>query len=149
MTQAGQSLIDTFKKFGTDLGLPKVDVEKIVETHRKNIEAMGRSAEIVSTGATSIAAKQRELMEAVFTEISAAAKEFKPVGDRAEAIAKHAEFAKKAFELAVNNTRDIAELANKSATEVSQVFQDRLKDTVEQIRGSVQRPGSDSTKESS
>jgi len=37
MAQETQSFIDTMKKFGSDLGLPKVDVDKVVEAQRKNL----------------------------------------------------------------------------------------------------------------
>ena len=36
MTEATQSWLEMLKKFGSDLNLPKVDVDKLIEMHRKN-----------------------------------------------------------------------------------------------------------------
>ena len=58
------SYIDIFKKFGTDLGLPKPDIEKLLETQRKNLDALGQSAKVAAQGVQSVAQKQREVLEA-------------------------------------------------------------------------------------
>ena len=41
MAQEAQSFSEMLKKFGSDLGLPKVDIEKLMATHAKNFEALG------------------------------------------------------------------------------------------------------------
>jgi hypothetical protein len=33
---ATQSFLDMIKEFGTGLGVPKVDVDKLIEVHRRN-----------------------------------------------------------------------------------------------------------------
>ena len=48
MAQEAQSFAEMLKKFGSDLGLPKVDIEKLMATHAKNFEALGDSARIAS-----------------------------------------------------------------------------------------------------
>ena len=37
------SYLDMFRKFGSDLGLPKLNVDTLIETHRKNLDALGES----------------------------------------------------------------------------------------------------------
>ena len=54
-------------------------------------------------------------------------------------MAKQAEFAKKAMEAAIANTRDIAELVQKSSTEAFKIVQDRMKESYEEIRASVEK----------
>ena len=68
------SYIDMLKKFGTDLGLPKPNVDQLVET-QKNIEAPGPGAQVIAQGAQSMAQKQRELVEAGLREATAFARE--------------------------------------------------------------------------
>ena len=63
--QAGEGVItdsnaylDMFRKFGSDLGLLKFDVEKLLETQRRNLDALGQSAKALEAGlrqATSLA----------------------------------------------------------------------------------------------
>ena len=45
MNKETQSYIDMLRNFGTNFGLPQVDVEKLIETNRKNIEALGEFGE--------------------------------------------------------------------------------------------------------
>ena len=44
------SYLDMFRKFGSDLGLPKFDVEKLIETQRRNLDALGQSAKVAAQG---------------------------------------------------------------------------------------------------
>ena len=99
MAAETQTFIDMMKKFGSDLGLPKVDVDKLVESHRKNLEALSQAALVASEGAKSLAAKQKEMVEEAFRNALDTVREFKPTGDAREAVAKQTELARKAFEL--------------------------------------------------
>jgi hypothetical protein len=46
------------RKFGSDISLPKLHVDKLIETHRKNIDAEGQSVEMAAQGAQSTGQKQ-------------------------------------------------------------------------------------------
>jgi hypothetical protein len=74
------SYIEMLRKFGSDLGLPKMNVDQLVETQKKNIEALGQSAKVAAQGAQSVAQKQREVIEAGLREATAFAHEYKPLG---------------------------------------------------------------------
>src|SRR6266536_929994 len=103
MAEQGQSFTSMFTKLAEDLKLPRVDTEQLIEAHRKNIDALARSAEVASEGA------------------------------------KQAEFAKKAFEAAVRNTRDVAELVQRSSTDALKIIQHRMQQSFEEIRGTVEK----------
>ena len=62
------SYIDMLRKFGTDLGLPKLNVDELLQTQKKNLEALGQSAKVAAQGAQSVAQKQREVLEAGLRE---------------------------------------------------------------------------------
>ena len=129
------------KAFGSRLGLPKVDVDKLVDIQL--IDALGRSAQVTGEGAKALAEKQREIVEAAFKETSAMVSAFRPGGDPEAILAKQKDYAKRAFELTVQNTRDIAELATKTTTEATAIIQDRLRASLTELRDSVSRPGSE------
>ena len=138
MDEQWQSFTGMFTKLAQDLKLPRVDTERLIEAHRKNIDALARSAEAASEGAKSLAVKQREIVEEAIRETSAMVREFKLESPQ-DAAAKQAEFARKAFEAAVRNTRDVAELVQRSSTDALKVIQDRMKESFEEIRGSVEK----------
>ena len=134
MAQAPQSFLDMFKKLGEDLKIPTVDMNQIIEHHRKNLEALAASGKAAAEGATAFATKQREIIEAAVRDIQEAAKNFKVPGSPQEMMAAQTEFAKKAMEAAAKNTRDMAELVQKSNQDAIRIIQDRMKESYEEIR---------------
>jgi len=138
MAEQWQSFTNMFTKLAEDLKLPRIDTEKLIEAHRKNIDALGRSAEAASEGAKSLAMKQREIVEEAIRETSAMVRDFKLESPQ-DAVTKQAEFAKKAFEAAVRNTRDVAELVQRSSTDALKIIQDRMQQSFEEIRGTVEK----------
>jgi phasin family protein len=138
MDDQWQAFAGMFTKLAQDLKLPGVDTEKLIETHRRNLDALARSAEAASEGAKSLAVKQREIVEEAIRETSAMVREFE-LASPPDAAAKQAEFARKAFEAAVRNTSDVAQLVQKSSTDALRIIQDRMQQSFEEIRGSVER----------
>src|SRR5277367_5294935 len=136
-----ESFMDQIKAFGARLGLPKVDVDKLVDMQLKNIDALGRSAQVAGEGAKALAEKQREIVETAFRETSAMVRDFKPPGNPQEILAKQGEYAKKAFELTMQNTRDVTELTRKTTKEATAILRDRLHDSLAELRDSVGRSG--------
>jgi len=139
MADAPQNFIDMFKNLGEQLKVPPFDMAKIMEHHHKNLEAMTKSWQAVAGGATEIAKKQRDVFEAAVKDVTAMVQQYKPGGSAQEIMAKQAEFAKKAMEAAIANTRDIAELVQKSGAEAFKIVQDRMKESYEEIRASVEK----------
>ena len=138
-----ESFLDQMKAFGARLGLPKVDVDKMVEMHRKNFEALGRTAQVAGEGAKALAEKQREIMETAFRETSAMVRDFKPSGTPKELLAKQTEYAKKAFDIAMQNTRDVADLTKKTTSDATAIVRERLRESLTELRESVSRMGGD------
>src|SRR6516225_7359614 len=136
-SMATQSFLDMIEEFGTGLGVPKVDVDKLIEVHRRNIDALGRSAQVATEGAKSLADKQREIIETAFRETSAMVRDFKPTGNPQEMLVKQTEFAKKAFDMTLQNTRDVAELAMKATSDATAIVRDRLRESLSELRNSV------------
>ena len=107
MTKETQSYIDMLRSFGSNFGLPQVDVEKLLEMNRKNLEALGESAKVAAGGAQSVAQKQREVLEAGLREASALARSYQPMGNAQEILAKQTEFVKKVFDISVQGAREL------------------------------------------
>ena len=139
MAQGPLDFMDMFKSFGDQLKLPQVDTTKIMEHHQKNLEAMAKSWQAMAAGATEIANKQRAIFEATVADLGEVVKQYKPGGDAQEIIAKQSAFATKALEAAMANTRDIAELVQKSSTEAMKIVQDRMQESYESIRAGLDK----------
>jgi phasin family protein len=139
MADASQNFMDMFTKLGEQLKVPSFDVTKIMEHHQKNLDAMGRSWQAMATGATAVANKQREIFESAIKDITEMAKDYKPNGSPQDIFTKQAEFGKKAMEAAITNTRDIAELAQKSGADALKIIHERMQESYDEIRASVDK----------
>ena len=139
MADAQQNFTDMFKKLGEQFKVPAFDMTKIMEHHQKNMEAMTRSWQAMAGGANEIGKKQREIFEATIKDVTEMAQSYKPGGSPQDVMTKQAEFAKKAMEAAISNTRDIAELVQKSSTEAFKIVQERMKESYDEIRTSVEK----------
>jgi phasin family protein len=139
MSDPTKTFTDMFKSLGDQLKVPAFDMTKIMEHQQKNIDAMARSWQAVGAGTQEIAAKQREIFDAAVKDIGELAQEYRPGGSAQDAMAKHAEFAKKAMEAAIANTRDIAELTRKSAGEALSVVHERMKESFDEIRSGLEK----------
>jgi phasin family protein len=139
MADTPQNFTDMFKNLGEQLKIPSFDVKKIMEHQQKNLEAMAKSWQAMAGGANEIAKKQREIFEEAVKDVTAMVQTYKPGGSPQEIMAKQAEFAKKAMEAAIANTRDIAELVQKSSAEAFRIVQDRMKESYEEIRNNVEK----------
>jgi phasin family protein len=133
------SFLDMFSRFGRDLKVPNVDVEAILSHHRKNLEALEKSARAGAAGASSLLSRQREMMQDVLREITDMAQNYRAPGNPQELMAKQAEFARKAFETALKNAGEVAEMARKSGTESVEILRERIKDAMAEIRAGYEK----------
>ena len=69
-------------------------------------------------------------VQVAFKETSAMVKDFHPTGSPQEIVAKQSEYAKKAFEVAMQNMRDLAELATKTTAEAAGIVRERIHDNL-------------------
>ena len=141
MAKESQSFVDIVRQFAADLGLPKVDVDKLVETHRKNFEALTQTALVASDGMKSVAAKQKEMVESAFREALDMARNFKPSGNPQEILAKQGEVARNALDAAIDHTRQIADQVAKSNAEALKIASDRIVASIAELRASFERAG--------
>ena len=130
------SYIDMLRKFGSDLGLPKLNVDELLQAQKKNLEALGQSAKVAAQGAQSVAQRQREVLEAGLREASTLAREYKPLKVQ-ENLTLQTEFARKVFDIAVKGAQESASTARQSTTEAVRIIQDRVKESFEEFRASV------------
>ncbi|MCC8959800.1 TIGR01841 family phasin [Bradyrhizobium sp. Pear77] len=130
------SYFEMLRKFGSDLGLPKLNVDELLQVQKKNIDALSQSAKVAAQGAQSVAQKQREVLEAGLREATTLAREYKPLKIQ-ENIALQTEFARKMFEIAVQGAQESASTARQSTAEAAKIIQDRVKESFEEFRASV------------
>jgi phasin family protein len=135
---AEKTFMDMFADMAKQISLPKIDYEAFLNIHRKNIEAMQKSAAVVSEGGRAVLAKQQEILAEVGREARQLIADFKPGGSPQEVAAKQAELAKRVFEATVKNTRDVAELIQKSNSEAPKIILDRMRESFAEARAAIE-----------
>lgn len=135
-----ESFMDMFANFGRDLKLPSVDVESILAHHRKNLEALEKSARATASGASNVMAKQREILQNSLQEITEMAQGLRAGGaNPQDFISKQTDFARKSFETAVKNAGEVAEIVKKSGTESVDILRNRIREAMDEIRENYEK----------
>ena len=134
-----ESFMDLFAKFGRELKMPKVDVDAILDHHRKNFEALEKSARATAAGASSLLARQREMLDESLHEIADMARDYKPSGSPQDFVGKQADLARKSFETAVRNASEAAEIVKKSGSESVDILRARIREAMEEIRAGYEK----------
>ena len=135
---AEKTIIDMFTEFGRQFQLPTFDYEALTETHRKNIEALQKSALALTADGQSVLERQQEILAGVMKDTRELVMEFRPSGSPEEIAKKSAELTQRAFEAMVKNTRDILELVQKSGGEAHSIIMNRMRESIAEARALIE-----------
>jgi phasin family protein len=127
-----QGFFDATQAFG-DFRVPGFDVQAIVESQRKNLEAFTQANQLAAEGVQAVARRQVEIVQQAFADVSGLFREWTQPGAPQERLAKNAEVAKAAFEKSLANARELAELATKANTEAFNVISSRFTESLEEV----------------
>jgi phasin family protein len=125
--------MDVNKLLG-DFRVPSVDVEAVVASQRKNIEAFTQANQLAVEGVQAVARRQVEIARQAIEEFSAMVQGFAQPGTPEERLAKQAELTKVALERGLSNARELTELVTKSNTEALNVINKRVTESLDEIR---------------
>lgn len=114
-------LIEQFK-------VPGLDMSKIVEAQRKDIEAITQANQAAYEGMQELAKRQMEILQELVTEWQAAMTQ--ATNRESTNVSQRAELAEKTFGKAFGNMRALAELAVKAQTQAWEVIQKRFQENI-------------------
>ena len=121
-------LMEQFKVPGLDLG-------KIVEAQKKDIEALTQANQVAYAGMQELAGRQAEILREAMAEWQAA---MSRMGSGDTSV--QAKLAQDAFGKAVNNMREMAEVATRSQTQAWEVIQKRFRENMADMTKLMQPP---------
>lgn len=134
-----ESFIDMFARLGRDLHLPAIEIDRIIEHHRKNLEALERSGRAAGAGAAEIAAKQRTMFEKTVADIQEMAKRYSTPASPQEMMTRQLEFTRKSFETTMENTTQMADLMRRSSEESLDILRERIREGMQEIRDAYEK----------
>jgi phasin family protein len=118
--------------------VPGVEMDKMVEAQRKNIEAITAANKLAYEGVQAIAQRQMEILRTSMTEASKTMQDLAAAGTPEDRMAKQAEVMKKAFETALANMKELAEMGAKSNTEAMETINKRVAESLDEVRNAIQ-----------
>jgi len=127
------SKFDVTKMMG-DLKIPGFDMQGAMEAQRKNIEALTAANQAAVQGMQAVAQRQAEILSQAMGEVSSIAQQFSSAGNPQEMSAKQAELARKGFEQALANMRELAEMVNKSNTDAFAIINKRVNENLQELK---------------
>jgi len=133
---ANQSAANPFaelSKMYEQFKMPGLDLSVIADARRKDVEALVQANKAVYDGMQALAAKQTEMFRQAMADIQGA------VGAAGTKPAEQAELARKAYEKALADMKELAEIARKSQVEAMASISERASQNLQEIRDMVKK----------
>ena len=132
-------MMKTFSEFKAPTmgAMPTVDVNQMMASSRRNVEALSAAGQAMSESMQAITRRQAELLRAQVEKSLKTAKEQLVNGSPEINTTKQVEFAKTMFESSLNNVREVCELVSKSNLEVFDKLNRRASESIEELTGAA------------
>ena len=124
-------------KFLGDFKVPGVDVETILSSQRKNIEALTHANKLAFEGVQAVFKRQAEILRQAIEEGATVAKELVEVGSPQEKAIRQTELVKDAFERALSNSRELSEILAKSNSEAFSLLNLRFSQVLDEFKDNL------------
>jgi len=121
-------------KFVGDFKVPGVDVETLVGSQRKNIEALTQANKLAYDGLQAVLKRQVEILRQTMDEVAQVSKDLAEPTAPQDKAAKQAELAKEAFERSLSNMRELAEMIAKANNEAFELLNKRFTQNLDELR---------------
>ena len=126
-----------FSKIAGEFKFPMVNVETVVETGRKNFAAMTTVSTAAVESFKSIAQRQGDMFRAAMEDFSKHGSDVLGAATVEEKAAKQIDFAKKSYEVAMANAKELAELYSKSHTDALATLSERVSELSDEVKAAI------------
>lgn len=120
-------------------GMP--DMEALASAQRRNLEALSAANRVALEGAQAVARRHMEILQSAMAEMTDAVKQMSSQETPQAKAARQAEMLKSAYEKAVGNMREVADLIQKSNTEALGLLNQRFTEAMDEVKTLVAKKG--------
>lgn len=132
-----QKFMGDFSKAFSEYKIPGVDGNVILESQRKNVEALAQANKVALEGFQAVFKRQAEILGQAMEEMQATFKELTTAGEPQDKVAQQTDLVKEAVEKALSNMRELAEMAGKSNTEAFETIHARFTESLDEVKEQV------------
>ena len=126
-----------FTKMAGEFKLPTVNVESMVETGRKNFAAMTTASTATVESIKTIAQRQSDMLRAAMEDLSKYGSDVLGAATIEEKAAKQIDFAKKSYDMAIANTKELADLYTKGQADAFATINARVAELTEEVKAAL------------
>ncbi len=116
-----------------------VDMNKVFDSQRRNIEAASEAVQTVVEGVQAVSRRQAEVLREGVEQALSSSRQLLSSGTPEAGLAKQAELARNLFESAVINFREVTELLTKTGFEAFDVLNSRASEAINETQASTKR----------
>ncbi len=124
-------------KLLADFKVPGVDFEPMIAAQKKNIEALTEANQLVIAGVQAVMKRQAEILQGSMEQARTVASEIMVPGVPEAKLAKQAEVVQTAFQGALANMKELADMVTKSNTEAANVITKRVSESLDEVKAAV------------
>ena len=128
-----------FNKFAEQFAVPGVDAKAMIDSQRKNIEAISAAQQVAFEGAQAVTRRQVEILRQVMEDSADAVREMTAAGKPEDKLAKQAELFKHGFEQALANLRELTEMGAKSNSEAAELINHRITESIDELKVAIEK----------
>jgi phasin family protein len=128
--------VDMTKMFG-NFSLPGVDMKAVMDSQRKNMEALSAANKLALEGMQAVFKRQAEIIKQSIEEGAAATRDFSATSSPQDSVVKQTDLAKNAFEKALTNARELSEIVAKANGEAVELLNKRFAAMLDEFKTTV------------
>ncbi len=126
-----------FTKIAGEFKFPAFNVESIVEANRKNLAAVTTASTSAVESLKSIAQRQGDMIRAAMEDFSKHGSEVLAAATFEEKAAKQIDFAKKSYDAALANAKEIGDLYTTGQTEAFNALNERIAQLTDEVKAAI------------
>jgi phasin family protein len=115
----------------------KIDFDAIKSTQDKNMELLIRTNQSIADSSQELLKRQAEMLQQAMTEATEAARSLADSKSPQEVASQQAELLQAAYEKALANSTEISEMAQKTQEEISNKFNQRIAESMEEFKETI------------
>lgn len=129
-----------FAKFFENYKAIPFDLQAVLETQRKNIQALSEAQQLAVENMQAIAQRQSQIISQIVEDNSKIAQEIMAEGTPEEKIAKNADLFKSFYERCVKNMNELNDMVATTNQEASKIINKRVSASMTEIKSSLDKP---------
>ncbi|MBF0372731.1 MAG: phasin family protein [Alphaproteobacteria bacterium] len=135
MAKMPESFFDfDITKFMAEMKVPGLDMDAILSSQRRNIEALNAANAMAMEGLAAVMKRQMEILRQTVEEVSTATRDLAEPGAPEHKVARQAELTKETFERTLGNMRELSEIVARSNSDAFDLLNKRFSQILDETR---------------